>query len=284
MANAFANIQTNLRSNDKSGSSTNQLMSFFIPVICVILVYIGFLFVEIVYKYINRMTFNRVELLPNTYTIGSKSITIRQDPLHGGTQLIHVSDNERTGIEFTYTFYLNVDPSAFSSTAGLLHIFHKGYTSQFPLLAPGVYMRSDTNTLRVYMNTFKTWNNYIEIENIPLSKWVHVAIECKENSLEIFINGNLSKKLSFDGFAPYQNFQDLICFSQASNIIIKDNDTTIPVTGALKGMMSRLTYYNYALCYAEIQKDMDKGPSTKMDDSNMNDIPPYLADSWWVTK
>ena len=49
-------------------------------------------------------------------------------------------------------------------------------------------------------------------------------------------------------------------------------------------MMSRLTYYNYALCYAEIQKDMDKGPSTKMDDSNMNDIPPYLADSWWVTK
>ena len=186
-----------------------------------------------------------------------------------------------------YSFYLFVNPSSFTQDDGLLHIFHKGYASQFPLLAPGVYMRSDKNTLRVYMNTFKTWNNYIEVDNFPLSKWVHVAIICKDNALEIFINGNLSKIMSFDGFAPYQNYQDIICCSQRRihkiNSVIPSTDKDgLDVFGSLKGMLSRLTYFNYALCYAEIQKEMDRGPSSKMDSSNMNDIPPYLADTWWT--
>ena len=151
--------------------------------------------------------------------------------------------------------------STFRQEFGLQHIFHKGYSGEFPLLAPGVFMRSDTNTLRVYMNTFKTWNNYIEVENIPLSKWVHVAVICKDSSLEIFINGNLSKKMSFDGYAAYQNFQDVICFNQRRITLSQSNIPSVDtngfnVFGSMKGMLSRLTYFNYALCYAEIQKEM----------------------------
>ena len=104
--------------------------------------------------------------LPNTYNIDDKSITIPQNPNIRGNKYVSPSNNERSGIEFSYTFYLNVNPSAFRQEYGLCHIFHKGYSSQFPLLAPGVYMRSDTNTLRVYMNSYKTWNNFIDIDNI----------------------------------------------------------------------------------------------------------------------
>jgi hypothetical protein len=169
-----------------------------------------------------------------------------------------------------------------------MHIFHKGYPSQFPLLAPGVYLHSNTNTLRVYMNTYKTWNNHIDVENIPVNKWVHVVIACKDSALEIYINGNLSKKMSFEGYTAYQNFQDICCFSQrrvgAKLTHVKTpsiDETGFNVFGAVKGMLSRLTYFNYALCYAEIQQLMNEGPSSKMDADSAKNVPPYLADTWW---
>lgn len=251
-------------------------------------IYLALLFVNIVYTYFNRLYMNRTVLLPNTYNIDDKSITISQNPNLKGAKPVHLSTNERSGIEFSYTFYLNVNPSAFRQEYGLCHIFHKGYSSQFPLLAPGVYMRSDTNTLRVYMNTFKTWNNYVEVENFPIGKWVHVAIVCSDNSLEIYINGNLSKKLPFEGFAPYQNYEDIVCFSQRRitlkhSIIPSTDEHGFDVFGCMKGMISRLNYFNYALCYAEIQQLMNEGPSSKIESAlTVTNIPPYLDDTWWT--
>lgn len=276
--------------------------------VLVISFYILLMSMEILYKYMNRMSMNRVELLPYTYNTEEKTITIPQNPNIVDSKTVYVSDNERSGIEFSYAFYLLVHPSTFKQgDIGLLHIFHKGYSKQFPLLAPGVYMRSDKNTLRVYMNTYKTWNNFMEVENIPVGKWVHVVIACKEKSLEIFINGNLTKKTTFDGYIPYQNYQDITCFSQrvlklptgldsekqtvAGVSAIKEchalidsafEQCTIQVFGCMKGMLSRLTYFSYALCYAEIQKLMEKGSSSKLDPSlSTTNIPPYLDDTWW---
>jgi len=251
------------------------------------ILYVVLLFIEVVYKYFNRLSINRKVLLPNTYNIDDKSITIPQNPNIRGNQYVSPSDNERSGIEFSYTFYLNVNPSAFRQEYGLCHIFHKGYSSQFPLLAPGVYMRSDTNTLRVYMNSYKTWNNFIEVENIPIGKWVHIALVVSENSLEIYINGNLTKKMPFEGFAPYQNYQDIQCFSQRritmkKSMISSIDENGFDVFGAMKGQISRLNYFSYALCYAEIQKLMNEGPSSKLDSAlATGNIPPYLNDTWW---
>jgi hypothetical protein len=204
-----------------------------------------------------------------------------------GAKTANISDNERSGIEFSYSFYLYVHPSTFRQELGLLHIFHKGYSTQFPLLAPGVYMRSDTNTLRIYMNSFKTWNNFVEVDNFPVQKWVHVVVVCKNSALEVFINGNLSRKMSFDGYSPYQNYQDVCCFSNrilhlTQTKVPSVDDTGFDVFGVMKGMLSRLNYFNYALCYAEIQKLMNEGPSTEMDSGIMNNIPPYLDDTWWA--
>lgn len=280
-------FQQTANAQQNSGSG---MQNFLFPIVIVLLLYLGFLFAELLYKYMNRLAINRVELLPNTYSVANKTITITQNPNLAKGAIVQLSDNERTGMEFTYTFYLNIDPVTFQQGFdGLKHIFHKGYSSQFPLLAPGVYMRSNENTLRVYMNTYKTWNNYIEVENMPLSKWVHVAIVCKDSALEIFINGNLSKKKSFEGSVIYQNYQDVICFSQrhidlSQSKIPSVDATGFKVDGSAKGMLSRLTYFNYALCYAEIQKDMEQGPSSQMDSSNLNDVPPYLADTWWANR
>ena len=254
---------------------------------CIVILYLVFLFIEVIYKYINRLRINKTELLPYTYNIEDKSITITQNPNDKNSIPIALSSNERTGIEFSYSFYLNVHPSTFRTERGLLHIFHKGFSSQFPLLAPGVYMRSDTNTLRVYINTYKTWNNYVEVDNIPVGKWLHVCLVCKQNALEVFINGNLAKKLPFDGYQPYQNFEDIICFSQRRitmkhSIIPSTDSDGFDVFGSMKGMLSKLNYFNYALSYGEINSLMNDGPSSTLSSSTTNtNIPPYLDDTWW---
>ena len=280
------NIFSNQTKASNSGENSGTMHQVIFGLALVLVIYLSFLFIEIIYKYINRLSMNRTNLLPYTYNIGDKTKVLIQNPNVTGSMPISLSDNERTGIEFTYSFYLHVHQSTFTSDEGLLHIFHKGYPTQFPLLAPGVYMRSDTNTLRIYMNTYKTWNNYVEIENIPISKWVHIVIVCKDNSLEVYINGNLKKKMSFDGFVPYQNYEDIICFSN-HKLILKTTFTPslkhdLTVFKAMTGMLSRLSYFSYALCYAEIQQLMNEGPSNKMDSSLNADVPPYLSDTWWT--
>ena len=275
--------------NTYSGVNSGNLSQVFFALAFVVVTYLVLLFIDSVYNYIYRLSLNKTVLLPNTYSTDFKTIILSQNPNVPGSKEVHLSNDERSGIEFSYSFYLYVNPSSFTEHNGLLHIFHKGYSSQFPLLAPGVYMRSDTNTLRVYMNTYKTWNNYVEVDNIPVSKWVHVTIVCNNNSLEIFINGNLKKKLSFDGYPPYQNYQDIVCFSQ--KIINMTSNASVPsldeggfvVKGAMKGLISNLTYYSYALCYAEIQTIMAEGPSSKMDSAlDLANVPPYLDDKWWT--
>jgi hypothetical protein len=252
----------------------------------VIGLYLVLLFIQVIYNYLNRLSMSRTELLPYTYNIDDKTISIAQNPNVTGSKPVNLSNNERSGIEFTYSFYLNVSPTAFRQEYGLCHIFHKGYSSQFPLLAPGVYMRSDTNTLRVYMNTFKTWNNFVEVENIPIGKWVHIAIVVNNDSLEVYVNGNLAKKLPFDGFAPYQNYQDICCFSQRRitmkhSIVPSTDENGFDVFGCMKGQLSRLNYFSYALCYAEIQQLLNEGPSSKLQSAMNTNVPPYLDDTWW---
>lgn len=271
-----------------SGEIPGIISQLMFTITLLAILYMVLLFIEVVYKYINRLSINRTVLLPNTYNIDDKSITIPQNPNIRGNKYVSPSNNERSGIEFSYTFYLNVNPGAFRQEYGLSHIFHKGYSSQFPLLAPGVYMRSDTNTLRVYMNSYKTWNNFIDIDNIPIGKWVHIGLVVSENSLVVYINGNLAKKMSFDGFAPYQNYQDIQCFNQRRITIKKTtgpqsvDENGFDVFGAMKGQLSRLNYFSYALCYAEIQQLMNEGPSSKLDSAaTSGNIPPYLNDTWW---
>lgn len=279
-----------MEANNQSRNSTQKpgiIQQILFGLALVIGLYLTLLFIEVIYKYINRLSMNKTVLLPNTYNMIDKTVSIPQNPNTTGSIPVNLSTNERNGIEFSYAFYLNVAATAFRQEYGLSHIFHKGYTSQFPLLAPGVYMRSDTNTLRVYMNSYKTWNNYVEVENIPISKWVHIAIVCDENALQIYINGNLAKKLSFDGFAPYQNFEDICCFSQRRitmkhTIVPSTDENGFDVFGCVAGQLSRLNYFSYAICYAEIQELMNEGPSSKLESAvTTSNVPPYLDDTWW---
>jgi hypothetical protein len=260
-----------------------------LAIIACLILFIVMLGLESIYWSIMRLNKRYVEVMPNTYVSENKMHVIRQSPSAPGAITLPLSDNERTGIEFSYSFFLFVNPSTFRTEQGLCHIFHKGYSKQYPLMGPGVYMHSNDNKMRVYMSTFNTWNNYIDIENIPVKKWLHCVVMCRKSALEVYINGNLVKKMKMEGEAvPYQNYGDLYVFSQRTVRMLPSKIPSLDgeglsIFGTYSGMLSRLTYFPYALSYSEIRSTMDVGPSKKIE-SGSEEVPPYLIDTWWTTK
>ena len=282
--------------NSNSGSGPLSLVTgkgFFSQVLLVLIVLslLFFFFVSIEYLLMSyqRIGGKNVQLLPLTVTAEDKMLTFQQNKgKFQDAKQIPLSDNERTGIEFTYSFYLFIHPSTFTGEDVLFHVMHKGYINPWPLMGPGLFVKGNNNTLRVVMNTYRNAYTYMDVENIPVRKWFHCALLCRKNSLEIYINGNLRKKLPFEGTLPYQNFQNLICFNPLKKIVLGSQVPSLGTgndlrfEGAFRGNMSNLIYLAYAASFTEIQSLMDLGVSKKTMSAQM-DKPPYLVDTYWTT-
>jgi hypothetical protein len=270
------------------------------------IVFVLYMVVENIYVAYMNYGKSRVDVYPMT---GNRTITFEQDPNNSAnTKLLPYSENQLTGIEFSYSLFIYISEDTFDGTEGWKSIFYKGYkNSPFPLLGPGVFVstgmantssaaKDTTNspTLRIVMNSYDSWYNTLDIPQIPFKKWFHLAVVLRKNTLEAYVNGNLANKMSFKGTLPYQNYQPLNIFP-TTKLLAKDfsnsSDTTkkrgIPggdnfvVHGKMDGYISNMYYYPYAMTYSEIQSSISIGPSEQFDKSNM-DTPPYLIDSWWT--
>lgn len=263
--------------------------------VLVLLTLLFFLFVTVEYLTVSflKLGSKAVQLMPYTVSAEDKQYVLRQDlNKFPDGKLIPLSDNERTGVEFSYSFYLYVNPSTFTGDDTLKHVFHKGFVTPWPLMGPGVFVKGDSNTLRVVMNTHQNPMTYVDVENIPVRKWFHCVLVCKKNSLEVYLNGNLIKKLPFEGTLPYQNFQDLIMFSPLKYTLSKTQVASLAnvglggqllrFEGAFSGSLSNLTYFAYAISYTEIQALTTAGVSTRTL-TKSQDMPPYLTDTYWTS-
>jgi hypothetical protein len=261
-----------------------------------IVVFLIFFSLESLVKTYYKYSMAKTVLVPNTI-MSNQSIVVRQDPSDPKAQMLLPSDNELTGVEFTYSFFLFVDPATFDTSGGLKHIFYKGYTTPFPLLGPAVFMRSDENTMRIFMNSYKSWYSYVDIQNVPVQKWFYVAVVFRANTLEVYINGNLKGRIPMEKTYPYQNYQNLIIFGQSkfnSRTTLGNKVTNLQgveedfiVTGTMAGQLSRLCHYRYALSFAEIQANANQGPSSTVDMSTTQSASSYLqnslVDSWYTS-
>jgi len=264
-----------------------------------LLIFIIYMIVETLYRAFLSYGTQRVIVYPYTGS-SAKTITFKQDPNNTANITLPQSDNQLTGIEFSYSTFLYISDDTDDGVEGWKSVFYKGYESgPFPLCGPGVFVSSSSDNtgprLRVVMNTYQSWYNTVDVKQIPFNKWFHLAIVLRNNSLEVYINGNLANKVSFNGTLPYQNYEPLILFpTGTTGTNFKTTDASmisrgIPVgdqfivRGKFSGYISNLTYYSYAVSYSEIQKGMALGPSSKFDQSAM-DKPPYLIDSWWTQR
>jgi hypothetical protein len=208
-------------------------------------------------------------------------VIIPQDPSSSGAKTITRSENASDGIEFTWSTWIYIDDLTYNS-GKYKCIFYKGndFASEkdgpvglnFPNNAPGLYIAPNTNALVIFMNTYNVINEEITIPNIPLNKWINVIIRCQNTTMDVYINGTITKSHELHG-VPKQNY---------GNVYVAMN-------GGFSGYISNLWYYNYALGSNEITKLVSDGPSTKMVSSGAGTAtdsvsalnPNYLSLRWF---
>ena len=144
---------------------------------------------------------------------GKKYVVISQNPNKNSSIPILRSNNEDKGIEFTYNTWIYIDDLNYQKNKRK-HIFHKGSNNlgnsdnndiAFPNNAPGLYLHENKNTLIVIINTFDEIIEEVEIDNIPLNKWINVTIRVEQRNMDVFINGNVAKRHRFNS-VPKQNY------------------------------------------------------------------------------
>lgn len=235
-------------------------------------------------------------LLENTHT---RAVLIPQNPNDSTYPLLYPSTNERHGLEYSFSCHLFVDPESFQpvltnscgasqnqSMTGLRHIFHKGNRNIYPMQSPGVFIHADKNTLRITMNSEGEWNNFVEIPNIPVGKWFHLVITMKGQFMDVYLNGNIAARKEF-ATVPKINFGSIYVLQDRNfpeGGSGSENMDNVKFTGAMKGMISRLKYYAFALNYSQIDALYREGPSKKIESPSFTQMPPYFRDDWWVTK
>lgn len=221
--------------------------------------------------------------LINGMVDATQSLVINQNPSVKGAKTVPRSINQSGGIEFTWSvwIYVNgIDTSGNrfnSSSAGVhRHIFSKGTDSflpnglNFPNNAPGLYLTPYKNELLLLMNTNDVINEEIRIPDIPLNKWVNVIIRCVNTTLDVYINGVITKSTNLSG-VPKQNY---------GNVYVAMN-------GGFNGYISNLWYFSRALNSSDIQRIAFRGPTTKTNTSNTSSsglqlrYPNYLSLRWY---
>ena len=272
---------------DATGQSspTGQILY---SVTVLIILFLTLFLSEILYNATLNASERFITLLGVTANAEDKALVIAQDASkYMNAKPIGLSVNERTGIEFGYSFYMYIQPSTFDGQATLRHVWHKGYPEVWPLIGPGVFLHGHTNTMRIVMNTYKTPYTFADVTNIPVDKWFHVVLNCYKGGLDIFVNGHLANRISFLDTLPYQNFQNVYLFSNINRNSYRGS--AIPalggqdfqLQGTFKGYLSNLIYTRYAMSVSEIQALMAKGPSSQIEKKTMQQ-PPYFADDWWA--
>jgi hypothetical protein len=208
-------------------------------------------------------------------------MVIPQDPSKKGAVPIFRSENEREGLEFTWSVWILVNDFSYKEHE-YKHVFHKGNDNiqangtdkgiNFPNNAPGLYIMPDINALKIIMNTFAEINEEIIVDNLPLHKWVNVIIRVtKQNQLDVYINGTLTKRHML-GSIPKQNYGSIY----------------VSMNGGFSGNTSDLRYFNEAIGTNKIQELLTSGPGTKTifpdinGDLSKKDANKYLSLRWFM--
>lgn len=203
-------------------------------------------------------------------------VTIPQDPKLKGSIPVLRSRDQRDGIEFTWSVWMYINDLVYKE-GQYRHVFHKGNDNinfvgskigmNFPNNGPGLYLGPKENTLVVVMNTFDTIGEEIEIENIPVKKWVNVILQCDGKNLDVYVNGTLARRHILSG-VPKQNYGDVY----------------VAMNGGFDGYISELQYFNSDIGLARINAIVSGGPNLKMTDSNLTESAPhYLSTRWYYS-
>jgi hypothetical protein len=204
--------------------------------------------------------------------------------------IIYRSNNQTGGIEFTYTVWLKLD--SVGGDTKHRHIFNKGSTDWETTTGskkglakinngPGLYFGleklssgayQETNSLVFLMDVENTSSTPVpvslDVSNIPMQKWFHVAYRVQNYTIDCYVNGVLTKSASFSDKIPKQNYYDV----------------NVCQNNGFPGALSNLRYYDYALSPFDIAGIVGYGPNlttSKLGVQGNNSAYDYLSQSWY---
>lgn len=178
------------------------------------------------------------------------------------------------GQEFTYSFWLYIVDSDFSSDMHRL-IFFRNDEADLDKANPVVFMDGRTNRLYVSARTNKSFdvdnlntllpehasaNNYMTavVEYIPLQRWVNIAVVFQDNLMTVYKDGDMYTVKNVHDLWDANSDADRPVFSGTKgNLYVgktADNGTDTP------GFLSRLAFHNYALMDSDVHALYEKGP------------------------
>jgi hypothetical protein len=212
------------------------------------------------------------------------SAPVSQDPGSSTSVVIYRSNNQSTGIEFTWSTWLKFDSVPTSGGSTYKNIFVKG-TNDFDSSTgqskvnngPGLYVTraadGSGNGCQLYFimdvvspkeGTQKV-ASAMSVPNVPIGKWVHVAFRLQNKILDCYVNGVITTRLSLGDYIPKQNYDD---------IIVSGN-------GGFAGAISNLRYYDYALSVFEINSVVYYGPNLNAASGGGTGFYDYLGKIWY---
>lgn len=214
--------------------------------------------------------------LVNGLIEGTFSKVIPQDPKQTNSIQIFRSNDQSKGMEFTWSTWLYLSDFGREENK-YQHVFSKGdgninSTTNLSMVnnGPGLYINPMKNSLHIKMNTVSPTdeNTTIDIDNIPIKKWVHVALRLQNTVLDVYINGVIVNRLLLNN-TPKQNYGDVyICQN-----------------GGFSGKLSNLRYYDRALNVFEINNIVSAGPNLKIaEESKPVGGFKYLSSQWYSSK
>jgi len=170
------------------------------------------------------------------------------------------SFNQTQGLTFSYACWVKINDFSYRYGAPKV-IFTKG-PIDLSVMCPALFLDASSNSLIVKIDTFGG-TEVIPIGNIPAQKWIHVAIAVSQESVDIYVDGNLY-------------------IHHSLSQIPKQNSETVHTTiaGGFDGSIAGLTHYNYLLTPESIAPIMASAPVASQDTTV---VPPYHDQSFWLT-
>jgi len=169
------------------------------------------------------------------------------------------SVNRPAGIEFSYTGWLRIDD--FTYRVGTPRVIFVKGSADLSTACPALLIDANTNTLLVKVDTFGAQET-IPIVSVPIKKWLHVAININQESVDVYINGIL----------------------YAHHILThlpKQNTATVLLSpdGGFAGKIVRVEYHPQVLTVDSILGRARERPPTG--DEKDQVFPPYFDMSWF---
>jgi hypothetical protein len=273
-----------LFSNEKIVSGSKEFLesNSFVAKLAFLLLVI-FVFVILLRLGITALTylfsFSKDPVLIDGMIDSEQLLVIAQNPNTPGSKPILRSQNQRDGLEFTWSVWLWIKNPPLSSNPAAKpnqykHVFNKGNDNVgangivTPNNGPGLYIGPNYRELVVIMNTFDNLKEEITIGDIPIEKWINVIIRCDQHKLDLYINGTLARSHILKG-VPKQNYDNVYA----------------ALNGGFAGYTSSLRYFARAINIKDINNIITTGPNLKMKSKSLKDsLPYYLSFRWFFPK